>query len=499
MLEDISVRASDVPAQPHDPDDPRIVEPALLWIVARAHGREELFARLERALRRRFSGVASGHLEGDLLMPLRKAIGNSHRRGNLEDPAKWLGAEVIATRRGAVLTITDEGQGFDVDQVVQKFERDERYFTREGHGIAYFARTRSLVSYADGGRTWLMRFLADPEPGNAPLEEERAELGVAGDGPFMRDFLASRVPCFRDHGVSIDSCQVNSLPSAHGATELAYVLRCRPRHREPETMVLTGRLLPPTAARADVAMAEGLRESRVGARDGLHIPRPLGAFEQPALSLFHLDPSATLRDRIVELTRLGPMAVLLRVIAMGLAAIHLSTVTPEAEESLGDVLERHRRSRGRVEAKLSGSSQERAAACFELLFEKSDELQPWESRPIHGALDWDCFVGSGERPGLYRFDRNRRSHPGQDVGAFLADLLRFHRLRKKGDPWLYMAGRAAFLEAYFAGSRPVWSQDLDWFVASALFDRLDRMLLRDEEKWAPKVAPLLSEIERALE
>jgi len=67
------------------------------------------------------------------------------------------------------------------------------------------------------------------------------------------------------------------------------------------------------------------------------------------------------------------------------------------------------------------------------------------------------------------------------------------------DPaFLEPPGRAAFVEAYFGAEPPPWSKDLDWFVAGALLERLHRMMRRSEAKWAPKVVPLLDEIERTL-
>jgi hypothetical protein len=118
--------------------------------------------------------------------------------------------------------------------------------------------------------------------------------------------------------------------------------------------------------------------------------------------------------------------------------------------------------------------------------------------PVHGALAWDCIVRSRQGWELFRFDGCRRAHPCLDLGDFLADLLRF-ALHRTEDRRLYAAGRAVLLRSYLDGSRPPWVRDLDWFVASALLERLDRMMRREQEEWEPKVAPLLEEIERALE
>lgn len=498
MLADIGAGESALSLDPLEPDDPAFLERDPVRLVVRAHHRTELFGRLEQALRARFERGASEHLAGDLLMPLRKAIGNSHRRGNKEDPGKWLTAEVVATGRGAVVSVTDEGDGFDFERVVRQFENEERYFTREGHGIASFARIGSLVSYANGGRTWLLRYLSDPEPGE-PLSEGDAALGPAADAAFMRSFLAREVPSFRARGVTLDACRVYALSREEGESELAYVVRCHAGEQAPETQVLTARLLPEAAARADVEMAERLRAAGVGEAGGMTVPAPLGAFRAPSLSLFRLDPSVTLRERIKKCIALGPLTLIMRLVAIGLATIHLSNVSPGAVEDFDEVLGRQRRAKHRVEARFAGKpGQARASACFDRLLDRSAGLAPCEPAPIHGALEWDSIVATRDGWELFRFDRSRLSHPAIDVGTFLADLWRFHNLRSKGDPALGRAAHAVFLESYFSRGRPAWARDVDWFVAASLLQRLDRLAQRDEGKWEGKIEPILDEVERAL-
>jgi anti-sigma regulatory factor (Ser/Thr protein kinase) len=501
MLADIGAGESALGLDPLRPDDPGFLERDPVRLVVRANHRTELFGELEHALRRRFVRGSSEHLWADLLLPLRKAIGNSHRRGNKEDPSKWLVAEVVATSRGAVVSVTDEGDGFDFERVIRQFEHHEHYFTREGHGIAYFARIGSLVSYADGGRTWLLRYLCDPEPGEPLSAGAGAKLGPAADSTFMQSFLAEHVPSFRDRGFELDTCRVYSVSREVEASELAYVVRCHAGDQAQETQVLTARLLPEAAARADVEIAEHLRAAGVGAAGGMTIPPPLGAFWAPllSLSLFRLDPSVTLRERIKKALGLGPLAAIMRLVAIGLAAFHLSNVAPEVVEDFDDILQRLRNAKERVEARFAGKpGQARAGACFERLLGLAAGLEPCAKAPIHGALEWECIVAAREGWELYRFDRSRLSHPGVDVGMFLADLWRFHNVRSKGDPALGEAARVAFLESYFEHGRPPWSRDVDWFVACALLERLERVTRRDEAKWEGKVEPILDEVERAL-
>lgn len=498
MLAEIGVAECELGRAVHDPGEPAFQGQAPAQLFVHAHHRNEFFPQLERVLLRRFHRVGEERLQRELLGPFRNALGNAHRRGNGEDLARWLDVEVVVSERGAVVVVTDEGSGFDIERVLRQLANKERYFTRGGHGMRCFIRTSSVVSYADGGRTWLMRFCSDPEPGEPQTEEEGAAFGPAGDPGFMRTFLAGRLACFRDHGVELDSCRVFARPGKLAASELAYVLGCRARGRPARTIVLTARLLPAEAARADVAMAARLRAAGVGSGEGLRIARPLGAFAEPALSLFHLDPSLTLRDVVKRTTR-GTLAPILRSIALGLAELHRCTVEPEDEVGLAAVIERHLEAMARVEERLAdGRIRERARACFERLLARSGRLARCRTVPVHGALAWDCIVRSRRGWELFRFDECRLAHPCFDLGDFLADLLRF-ALHPSQDRRLYAAGRAVLLGSYLDGSRPPWARDLDWFVASALLERLERMMRREQEKWEPKVAPLLDEIERALD
>jgi len=498
MLADIGVRESDAETPPLDPEDPAFLEREPARLLLRCHTRREFLAQLEPPLRRRFRKVAKQHLEDDLLRPMHKAVGNCERRGNCGDPTKWFAADVVVTGRGAVVSVSDEGAGFDVEQVVRRFASGERYFARRGQGIAHFARTSSLVSYADGGRTWLLRFLSDPEPGVPLIPDDAVASGPAADADCMRNFLA-RLPLFHDRGIALDACRVSSISRAPGPVEFAYVVRCRSAGQTPHAVVLTGRLLPEAAARADVELAGRLRADGVGAGRGLRIPRPIGAFSDPSLSLFLLDPTETLRARIQMIGASAAQAAVLRTVALGLAALHRSPVRPAAEQNLEEVIAQHQTAQQQLAARLPDARcRERAAACCDRLFARARRLEPCASTLVHGALEWDCIVRSARPWSLYRFDRCRLAHPGLDVGVFLADLLRFHVLRRDGIKALWPPGRAAFVEAYFGAEPPPWSKDLDWFVAGALLERLHRMMRRPEAKWAPKVVPLLDEIERTL-
>jgi hypothetical protein len=132
--------------------------------TVRGSSPDELFPELEAALTRRFAGVPSKHVFSNLTYLVRKGLGNAYKWGNHRKAEKAIAVETVVTDLGAVVSITDEGEGFDVAAVIRKLCRGEPYFTHGGSGFKNFARTRSVISYADGGRTLLIRFLAAAAP-----------------------------------------------------------------------------------------------------------------------------------------------------------------------------------------------------------------------------------------------------------------------------------------------------------------------------------------------
>lgn len=499
MLEDIGALPEDLGVSVNDLADPALRSAARARLLVRAHQRAEIFDQLKAAFRARFQRVPLEHLDRDLFVLVGKAITNAFNWGNHGDPAKWFTVEVVVTDRGAVVAVSDQGTGFDVQQVLGKYLSDQRYYTHGGRGFSYFAKkTTSLVSYADGGSTILLRFLADPEPGRPLQPDELEAYGPAADARRMGAFLASEVPHFRDSGVPIESCRVYAQSRTNeGADELTYVVRQKdPRNAAAQTTVLTGRLLPQREAEADVAVATQLSRTRPG-KDGLRVPKVLGAFRDPPLSLFLLDPTSTLR-KVAASLKLASLVKLLITLGLGVASVHQGTVSAETEMGLDETLEKHRSARTRIEGKLPVDRAARVDRCFTRLEERAGPLRSYQPVPIHGSLTWNAIVKAGRKWELYRFERSRLSHPGLDVGAFLADMLRLYVLSGTGDAAYYWRGREAFLQSYFAAAPASWSKDVDWFVASALLERLDRMLRKDEKSWAGKLDAHLVQIEQVL-
>src|SRR5205823_5459382 len=116
------------------------------------HAPEDLFPFLKLALSERFAGVPRLQLIQDLLMPLKHALGNAARHGNGRDPAKLIVVEVVLTRRGALIAVTDEGEGFDAVLTFRRFQEQQSYFVNRGIGFRHLHQARCTASYENGGR-----------------------------------------------------------------------------------------------------------------------------------------------------------------------------------------------------------------------------------------------------------------------------------------------------------------------------------------------------------
>jgi hypothetical protein len=134
--------------------------------VTRGKAPDEILPGLNAALSARFADVPPERLERDLLGPLKKAVGNAHKRGNLRDPGKWITVEVLVTSAGAFLEVSDEGGGFDVAGTLERFRNGRAYFAHSGSGFRRYAKARSVISFDRAGATLRLRFLrGDAPPG----------------------------------------------------------------------------------------------------------------------------------------------------------------------------------------------------------------------------------------------------------------------------------------------------------------------------------------------
>jgi anti-sigma regulatory factor (Ser/Thr protein kinase) len=467
----------------------------------RGHTREELLPDLKAALKARLAGVRKDDIESDLLDLLKKGLGNAYKRGNREDTRKWITVKVSLATKGAVVAISDEGKGFDVQALVSRLLRDERYFENAGSGLSRFEKSRSLVSWEDGGRTLLICFRCRPDPGRPLAGSGGGSLGMAGDGDAMGRRFQGQVPYFAKNRLRIESCRAYvGGKEPREAPEVRYVVECRKTSGAGKSVGLLGRLLPRAAVTRDFRIARELYRGVFRERGGMRIPKPLAALREPSMVLYRFEPERTLRERVKRVTRLGGLAKAVRKVALALMTLHASELSAGPEEAPEAEIRRGRSLHAKVQARLVDTPWSgRVDGYADRLAARLAALGTWERVPIHGSFGWDSIVydRNGE-PYLFRFDQCRRSHPGLDLGGFLADLLRFHLAREQGSPEFYSAAQDAFLDAYFGQRAPPWRDDLPCFVTCALLQRLDRLLLRPRDKWEPKVDALLGELERTL-
>jgi len=166
MLEDIRAREGE-PAL-SELSDPRSLSEFVTRdnarLLVRVHDPEEFLPWFDRAMQGRFSALPEEYLARNLLRPIRKAVGNAHKRGNRLAPDKWISVEVVATRDGVFVEVSDEGAGFDVARTFATFRAGGVYFQHKGSGFRRYNQTKAVVSFANGGRTLRACFRApDPE------------------------------------------------------------------------------------------------------------------------------------------------------------------------------------------------------------------------------------------------------------------------------------------------------------------------------------------------
>jgi hypothetical protein len=486
-----------------DPADPLFASLDEARLVVRGQTPDNLLPILNGALAKRFAGIPSEQLARDLIYPLKKGLGNAYKWGNQKDPVKHITVETVATRTGAVVAISDEGEGFEVNGILRRFHGDEHYFTHGGSGFVYFNRAKSLISYADGGRTLLIRFLCAQAPATALMAKKSSAFGLAGDEEFMKSFLAAELPWFQKNKATLASCRICVPDDQTGdQPELQYVLEYR-RHKSEKVskITLSGRLLPEHAAEIDFAVARQLYVRLLIGETGILIPRPVAVLKHPSLVLFKFNPSMGLQSYLEKEFDFQEVRKIIQMVAKSLRAWHHSMIALPCDAALEGTLEEHRSAGETAMSRLAQAKPqlaERVQHIYDQLAARVATLKSYERVPIHGALEWRSILYGDGRFYFYRFEKCRRSHPGFDLGGFLADLLRFYVLRKKADPEFYYAGREVFLETYFAGTPAPWHEDLSFFMTDALLLRLPSVLEQTGKKWEAAVDALLRRCEQAL-
>jgi hypothetical protein len=326
MLAEIG--ASAAPDSLAEPSDPRFpgCEDARLVVAGRP--RRELFRLLEFALTARFADAPRSERIRDLLVPLRCALGNAHKHGNRRDRSRRIEVEVVTSRRGALLAIHDEGEGFDAPSTVERMRGGSRYFSQQGSGLQAFENASSRIGWEAGGRTLLIRVLPSCEHGGfGSGRTEAARIARALDAELpsgCRDADASEL---EPGGVIVEA------GDAPAPLRVRCMLReCRPGDALPAVRILSGRLFADEAsARAELLAAAQLHQDLAETEIG--IPGPMGPLRnEPRLALYDFDPWLDLGEYLAQ-RGAGAVPGAARRIGSLLAALHRSGAAP-AEEAL---------------------------------------------------------------------------------------------------------------------------------------------------------------------
>lgn len=160
MLEDIGASAG--ARELGGLSDPRALEAFVALdearLLVRVREPVEILPALDAALAARFPLVPPERLKRNLLAPIKKAVGNAHKRGNLRSPDKWITIEVVVTRLGAFVEVSDEGAGFDVPATLARFRAGGEYFAHKGSGFRRYSQSKAIISFGNGGSTFRARF-----------------------------------------------------------------------------------------------------------------------------------------------------------------------------------------------------------------------------------------------------------------------------------------------------------------------------------------------------
>ena len=476
MLEGIGAGAT--PPTLDDPADPDFAQLDEVRLVMAARTRTELLAPLARAFARRYADVTPERLLRDVERPLKKAIGNSYKRGNQGDPEKQIRVEVTATRAGAVVSVTDEGEGFDVAELVSRFQRGEVYWTHHGGGFESFHHSESFVSYSNGGRTFLLAFRAAPHPSELPSADGAAALGLASDEDFMTFVIRDELGKFKKRKALLERCRV-FLPTRpiDDRPEIRYTLQyTEPDGSSVKTSSITGRLLEVDTAAAEYHSATQIyRHFRKA--DGIGVPKPMQVFKQhPRILLYEFNPTRDYAELVSSRTDVGTLADVAADVGDALRRIHAAPFEFSSVEDRDALRARIAAQSEAVARAASGSAFEAGAGRLaDFLAERADALEEFTPVAVHGAFGWHCVLDAGKKFYLYRFDACRMSHPALDVGGFLADL-RVFEADGSHTAERVRAIREAFVRGYTAGEGGLESIDLPLFVGAGILARVERLL-----------------------
>jgi anti-sigma regulatory factor (Ser/Thr protein kinase) len=477
-------------------------------LLFRGNAVKETFSLLKAELSERFAGVPRPQLIRDLLVPLKNALGNAYKHGNRRDRAKAILVQIVLTRKGALIAITDEGSGFDVASTVHAMSAGRLEPSDRGAGLRNLERAHSVVCYENGGRTVLLCFR--PEVGSTESPQspdgpgrDPALLKIL-DPEWMRRCLSTELPDFRDNQAKLRECRPYPAKGiANDHCGIRYILEIGwPSDRPAEMRILTGRLhADAAAAEADFEAATKLYESLRSRQ--LQVPQPVARLEaEPQLVLYDFDPWMNLWEYLDDRGSPKVLRDCAEWAGQALAALHQSHVQLRMAEPRS-LAERLQLTCARVSSNLLALGfdfdlAQRARTILQSIEERFAMLESRQLAPTHSALGWDCIHYGVDRGFyLYRFENCRLSHPGLDLGAFLADVLLFSATQN--DEEAFRIGRDAFIGSYDAlAGQPTSAETLRTCTAVALLDRLDQLLPRLEPDLRFHAALVIGQCERVL-
>ena len=110
-------------------------------------------------------------------MAMREAVANAIKHGNQQDPTKRVEVGLSVENGEIILTVADEGRGFDPGAVGDPLAPENR-FKRDGRGIFYMKSFMDAVDYESrpqGGTVLTLRKRIAPNDGRSQtLQEENS-------------------------------------------------------------------------------------------------------------------------------------------------------------------------------------------------------------------------------------------------------------------------------------------------------------------------------------
>jgi hypothetical protein len=411
-------------------------------------------------------------------------LGNAYKRGNGRDRTKAIVVEVTATPRGVFVAVTDEGSGFDVRRALRQARSQATPSGHRGAGFRAYDRASAIVSFENGGRTFMMCSAAESAAAHEPIDLRTTSGALAqtklrwlsGTGAVTPEAVLSSV-VFRD-----------PLDPAWYARYLARL--CDDGVYVP----LTGRMF----ATRDQADADIANAQAVGADvrfRKLHVASPVaqGAHE-PRLVLYRFDPWMNVWELLDDRGSAKMLRRSCKRIGSALRTLH-SSALPFTEISHAENRERSFRAGAEAAITENGSARDEPrntpGASGDAAFQETVDATPV---PSHGSLSWsNLHYGVDGRFYLSHWEHAARTHPGIDIAGFVADLLIY--CYGVGDDALLDSCLGIFRRAYTADAPPEnWWTHLGEFVRGEILLREARegaRLLPRRDGARPATAELL--------